>query len=177
MSTSLGLFHAKGLGNCVHYIVHIYIFLCSYFKMFLFFCTRAYKMRILFKQTSPTHTWIQTGNTNTSQSGPGNNGYEIELHIDHISKTGASLSKAFYCHIQDTPFFRGWGLLLCRKFSSQNLSHGDWMDFHIGTTKSTKLKVLFFLSWQMTLGLIFSPGWWDRFVSQSPENLMRYIFS
>ena len=87
MTTSLGLFYAERLGNCVR------LYLQFLLKFFFFFGTRvyeikySYRIQIICKQIYLTHRW----------------------NHDRYHRSGSEWT--WECHNQDTLFFWwGWGL-------------------------------------------------------------------
>ena len=74
------LFYTKRLVN--HVYVRLYLhFLCSFFLR-VYFCTRSYRIRMIFKPIYLTHRWDPY--RYSEQSGPDNNGNEEILYTPQI---------------------------------------------------------------------------------------------
>ena len=88
MSTHMGLFYAKMLRNCIHF-VHIYIFLCCCLSR-EFFGTSTILHKMIFKQIYLTIDRTLTGTNTQGQSGLGSNGNEGILHTPLTARIEAS---------------------------------------------------------------------------------------
>ena len=82
---------------------HVYIFLCSCFLRFFFFCTWSYQIWIISKQIYLNHNWNPNRYYHSRSEcvwGTSNKGV---VRTSQISKTGSS--PLVSCYIQDKPFW------------------------------------------------------------------------
>ena len=101
MSSRLGLFYDKRLGNWTH-CTFIYRFFVLFFVCLFLFCTKSYRIGIILNRS----IWFIV-TTTPGQSRPGSNGSKGLHHSPKTSRTGVSLSNTVKSHTLDTSFF--WG--------------------------------------------------------------------
>ena len=106
LSTCLELFHAYGLGDCIHYL-HFCV-VSQIFCIQLYNIRYSYLIQIVHKQTYLTH---RCNPTNLCQIGPEKNANEEVLH------TPQNWSLTIICSLVQYPGYPFYCLILCRRYS------------------------------------------------------------